>query len=122
MFMKNLKLSSSPSYLLSGSDDLSAILWDPYRRREVVTMPTGHTGNIFSVKVQYSVVHNFNRQSRSIFNFFLHTQFVPFTGDSNILTGAEDRDVRLHDLHAMETKRVRPHTHTRAHTRIFDRL
>ena len=39
------------SLLASGSDDTSAILWDPYCRKTVATMATGHTGNIFSVKV-----------------------------------------------------------------------
>ena len=40
------------SVLASGSDDVAAILWDPYQKRAVATMHTGHTGNIFSVKVR----------------------------------------------------------------------
>ena len=44
------------SLLASGSDDLSAIIWDPFLRKTVVQMPTGHTGNIFSVKVSVHYV------------------------------------------------------------------
>ena len=40
------------SLLASGSDDVSVIIWNPYRRKAVATMQTGHTGNIFSVKVR----------------------------------------------------------------------
>lgn len=40
------------SLLASGSDDVSVIIWNPYRRQQVATMQTGHTGNIFSVKVR----------------------------------------------------------------------
>ena len=41
------------SLLVSGSDDLTAIVWDPLTRRQLASVPTGHTGNIFSVKVIY---------------------------------------------------------------------
>jgi len=33
---------------------VAAILWDPYQKKAVATMQTGHTGNIFSVKVSWS--------------------------------------------------------------------
>ncbi|XP_049872723.1 WD and tetratricopeptide repeats protein 1 isoform X2 [Pectinophora gossypiella] len=38
------------SVLASASDDLHVILWDPYRYKQLHNIPTGHTGNIFSVK------------------------------------------------------------------------
>ncbi|CAI8058109.1 WD and tetratricopeptide repeats protein 1, partial [Geodia barretti] len=70
------------SLLASGSDDLTAIVWDPLAKKQLASLPTGHTGNIFSVK------------------------FVPFSGDNQLLTGAEDKEVRLHDITSMETTRV----------------
>ena len=44
------------SLLASGSDDVTAILWDPYQHKAMATMQTGHTGNIFSVKVRIIIV------------------------------------------------------------------
>lgn len=41
--------------LASASDDLHVMLWDPFRYKELMNIATGHTGNIFSVKVsQYT--------------------------------------------------------------------
>lgn len=37
--------------LASASDDLHVMLWDPFRYKELMNIATGHTGNIFSVKV-----------------------------------------------------------------------
>ena len=36
----------------------------------------------------------------------LFVQFVPFSGDCMILSGAEDREVRQHDLKSCETVKV----------------
>lgn len=38
--------------LASASDDLHVILWDPYRYKQLHNLATGHSGNIFSVKVR----------------------------------------------------------------------
>ena len=43
------------SLLVSGSDDLNAILWDPMHHRAKCVIKTGHSGNIFSVKVTLSI-------------------------------------------------------------------
>ena len=43
--------SSSCSLLASGSDDLDLRIWSPLDGKSVACMSTGHTGNIFSVKV-----------------------------------------------------------------------
>jgi len=40
------------SLLASGSDDLDVILWDPLAKKCVARIQTGHSGNIFSVKVK----------------------------------------------------------------------
>ncbi|CAH2085044.1 unnamed protein product [Euphydryas editha] len=45
-----LEWNSDGSVLASASDDLHVILWDPYRHKQIHTLSTGHTGNIFSVK------------------------------------------------------------------------
>lgn len=39
------------SILASGSDDFHVMLWDPFRRKNLAAIDTGHRGNIFSVKV-----------------------------------------------------------------------
>ena len=39
------------SLLASGSDDVQVLLWDPFRKRKVTNIRTGHQGNIFSIKV-----------------------------------------------------------------------
>ena len=40
------------SLLASGSDDVQVILWDPFRKKKVTNIRTGHQGNIFSIKVR----------------------------------------------------------------------
>ncbi|KAG1655228.1 WD and tetratricopeptide repeats protein 1 [Nymphon striatum] len=67
--------------LISGSDDVNVILWDPFRHKKLQTLQTGHYGNIFSVK------------------------FLPST-DNTIITGAADSRIRMHDLVACETTHV----------------
>ena len=44
----------SGRFLLSGSDDTKAILWDPFRKKLLNIFDTHHVGNIFSVKVYFS--------------------------------------------------------------------
>lgn len=39
------------SLLASGSDDQHTIVWDPLHHKKLLSMHTGHTANIFSVKV-----------------------------------------------------------------------
>ena len=43
------------SLLVSGSDDLNAILWDPLQCQKKCCIKTGHSGNIFSVKVSHYI-------------------------------------------------------------------
>ena len=38
--------------------------------------------------------------------YLFFVQFAPFSGDRVILSGAEDREVRLHDLSSFETVKV----------------
>jgi len=45
------------SLLASGSDDVQVIIWDPFRKKQLTTIRTGHNGNIFSVKVRLRVVN-----------------------------------------------------------------
>ena len=49
--------------LASGSDDLDIILWDPLTKKLVTKIQTGHSGNIFSVKVR-------NKIHTSLLNIF----------------------------------------------------
>ena len=42
---------SACSLLASGSDDQHTIVWDPLHHKKLLSMHTGHTANIFSVKV-----------------------------------------------------------------------
>lgn len=44
--------SVSFSLLASGSDDQHTIVWDPLHHKKLLSMHTGHTANIFSVKVR----------------------------------------------------------------------
>lgn len=44
--------NSAHSLLASGSDDQHTIVWDPLHHKKLLSMHTGHTANIFSVKVR----------------------------------------------------------------------
>ncbi|XP_037079395.1 WD and tetratricopeptide repeats protein 1-like [Pollicipes pollicipes] len=46
-----LEWNRDGSLLVSGSDDSQVILWEPYHQKLLQTIPTGHNGNIFSVKL-----------------------------------------------------------------------
>ncbi|CAH8429513.1 unnamed protein product [Dicrocoelium dendriticum] len=68
--------------LASGSDDFCIIIWNPFERRNIFTMHTGHAGNIFSVK------------------------FLPNVNEYLMVTGAADAKVRVHDVRHMETRHI----------------
>lgn len=74
-----LEWNESGSLLGSGSDDLTAVIWDPHRRKKLTTIRTGHLGNIFSLK------------------------FLPNSQDETIATGAADCKVRVHNVPRGET-------------------
>ena len=46
-----LEWNEKGTILASGSDDVQVILWDPFKAQKLTALKTGHTGNIFSVKV-----------------------------------------------------------------------
>jgi WD repeat-containing protein 42A len=86
-FVRRMKLTQSLSYhegcvnalnfnrlgtmLASGSDDFQVCLWDWSKNNLVLTFDSGHKSNVFQ------------------------TKFIPFTGDSQIVTCARDGQVRL---------------------------
>ncbi|CAH8585123.1 unnamed protein product [Schistosoma turkestanicum] len=77
-----LEWNESGSYLASGSDDRCLIIWDPFERKSLLTMNTGHVANIFSVK------------------------FLSSLNENLIATGAADNKIRVHDIKALETRHV----------------
>ena len=58
------------SRLASGSDDLDVIVWDWQRRKKALRYNSGHSANIFQAK------------------------FLPFTGDTHIVSTSRDGQVR----------------------------
>ncbi|XP_048414032.1 WD and tetratricopeptide repeats protein 1 [Stegostoma tigrinum] len=74
-----LEWNEKGDLLASGSDDQHAILWDPFSCKKLLTMHTGHTANIFTVK------------------------FLPHSNDRTLITGAADSKVHVHDLTVKET-------------------
>ncbi|XP_015764226.1 PREDICTED: WD and tetratricopeptide repeats protein 1-like isoform X1 [Acropora digitifera] len=77
-----LEWNEAGNLLVSGSDDLNAIVWDPLQCRTKCCIKTGHTGNIFSVK------------------------FLPRLGDRIIATAAADAKVQIHTVETKETSQV----------------
>ncbi|CAG7831709.1 unnamed protein product [Allacma fusca] len=73
-----LEWNESGSIVASGSDDVHINLWDPLRKKLLVSIPSGHHGNIFSVK------------------------FVPNSRDRQIISGAADHAIRVHDVDVKE--------------------
>ncbi|CAG0898801.1 unnamed protein product [Darwinula stevensoni] len=73
-----LEWNDSGNLLLSGSDDQHIVLWYPFKYKKLLTLPSGHHGNIFSVK------------------------FLPRSGDQTIVTGAGDCRIHVHDLGTQE--------------------
>ncbi|KAK7019403.1 WD and tetratricopeptide repeat protein [Halocaridina rubra] len=69
-----IEFNSEGSLLLSGSDDYDIILWDVYRQQKIKTLPTGHRGNIFSVK------------------------FLPQSEDRVVISGAGDGRIEVREV------------------------
>lgn len=67
-----LDWNESGDLLASGSDDLNVIVWDIKRKKPLVTLLSGHEGNIFSVK------------------------FLPCTNSHSIVSAAADSTIRVH--------------------------
>lgn len=80
-----LEWNSCGSVLASGSDDVSIILWDPFKHKLLTKYKTGHQGNIFSVK------------------------FLPESNDSLLVSGAADSKIQVHDINRSETTHVFSH-------------
>ncbi|XP_058051745.1 WD and tetratricopeptide repeats protein 1 isoform X2 [Ahaetulla prasina] len=74
-----LEWNEKGNLLASGSDDQHTIVWDPLHHKKLLSMHTGHTANIFSVK------------------------FLPHAEDRILITGAADSKVHVHDLTVKET-------------------
>ncbi|KAG8198426.1 hypothetical protein JTE90_021667 [Oedothorax gibbosus] len=72
-----LDWNNAGNLLASGSDDLHVIVWDPFRKKIIQNIKSGHTGNIFSVKFAMN--------------------------DANILSGSAGFEIRMHDI---ETKDI----------------
>ncbi|XP_075440757.1 WD and tetratricopeptide repeats protein 1-like [Ascaphus truei] len=77
-----LEWNEKGDLLASGSDDQHMILWDPFHHKKLLSMHTGHTANIFSVK------------------------FLPHSNGRILITGAADAKVHVHDVTARETLHV----------------
>lgn len=69
--VNSLNFNRIGTLLVSGSDDYQVCMWDWARKNIVLTFDSGHKSNVFQ------------------------TKFVPFTGDSQIVTCARDGQVRL---------------------------
>ncbi|VDO94965.1 unnamed protein product [Soboliphyme baturini] len=78
-----LQWNDAGTLLASGSDDFNVIIWDPFLRKNLHTIHTGHTNNVFSVK------------------------FLPETNDHVVVSGAGDGKIFAHHLQSTnDTKRV----------------
>lgn len=69
-----LEWTTNGRILASASDDCRVMLWDPFKRKNILDFHTPHRGNIFSVK------------------------FLPNTDNSVIATGAADGEIFLFDI------------------------
>ncbi|PAA81246.1 hypothetical protein BOX15_Mlig014346g1 [Macrostomum lignano] len=69
-----LEWSRDGSLLASGSDDCYAVVWDPHRCRSLARIPTGHSGNIFSVN------------------------FLPHSSNTTLVSGAADARIVISDV------------------------
>uniref|UniRef100_A0A2L2YFC7 WD and tetratricopeptide repeats protein 1 n=1 Tax=Parasteatoda tepidariorum TaxID=114398 RepID=A0A2L2YFC7_PARTP len=74
-----LEWNDSGNLLASGSDDLQIILWEPFTRKKLLNIQSGHHGNIFSLK------------------------FLPHSNDQRIISGAADFRIRIYDIQSKET-------------------
>ena len=66
-----LNYNESGTLMISGSDDYRVCIWDWAKSKAVLTFDSGHKSNVFQ------------------------TKFVPFSGDTQIVTCARDGQVRL---------------------------
>lgn len=77
-----IEFNSEGSLLLSGSDDYDIILWDVYKQKKIKTLPTGHRGNIFSVK------------------------FLPQSEDRVVISGAGDGRIEVREVESGEVTQL----------------
>ena len=84
--------------LASGSDDLDIILWDPLTKKLVSKIQTGHSGNIFSVKVRNII---YTLMSHIFLNSFCQLLVILVCS-----LAPEDHEVRHHDANTAETLAV----------------
>lgn len=88
--VNSLNFNRIGTMLASGSDDMNVAIWDWSRKRLVLSFETGHKSNVFQSK------------------------FVPYTGDSQIVTCARDGQVRLALISSsgshIGTRKVAKHT------------
>ncbi|KAM0832640.1 hypothetical protein ACQ4PT_064766 [Festuca glaucescens] len=68
--VNTVSFNSSGSLLLSGSDDMTLVLWNWEAGTPATSFHTGHENNV------------------------LHAQFMPFSGDRSIVTAGADGEVR----------------------------
>lgn len=73
-----LEWNETGQILASASDDMTIILWDPFRYEKKLVIHTSHHGNIFSVK------------------------FMPKSNDRILVSGAGDNIVQVHDISVRE--------------------
>ncbi|XP_038065479.1 DDB1- and CUL4-associated factor 8-like isoform X2 [Patiria miniata] len=72
--VNTLHFNQSGQLLASGSDDLNIVLWDWARQKTTLVYPSGHRSNVFQAK------------------------FMPFSGDTTIVSCARDGQVRVGEL------------------------
>ncbi|XP_074645517.1 WD and tetratricopeptide repeats protein 1-like [Tubulanus polymorphus] len=77
-----LEWNEKGTLLASGSDDVNVIIWDPFRHKRLISIPTVHQGNIFSVK------------------------FLPNSNDNILVSGAADNKILVHDVSTKELTQV----------------
>jgi hypothetical protein len=87
--VNSLHFNTSGTRLASGSDDLDVIVWDWEKKKKALSYSSGHNANIFQSK------------------------FLPFTGDTHIVSTSRDGQVRLAELSATgvchSTKKLAQH-------------
>lgn len=78
--VNTLRWNKSGTLLASGSDDRMVKIWRA--ERQVTNIDTGHEGNVFAV------------------------EFLPASSDRQLVTGAADRVIFLHDLETNQRIRM----------------
>lgn len=74
--VNTLHFNMSGDLLASGSDDLDIVIWDWAKGKKKIAYESGHSSNVFQAK------------------------FMPYTGDSTIVSCARDGKVRVGFLHS----------------------